>query len=1052
MKNMLLIIIIITFIITNFLLANENSPIKMAGFPAPSPDSKKIAFCYQGDIWLVSIDGGKAERLTIHQADEKFPQWSPDGKEIAFSSDRFGNDDIYVISSLGGVPQQLTFFSSDDRVCDWSHNGNQVYFTSKRDFYYHRQPILYQVEKDKGGTPTELLAEYLNNAKISLDGNWIAFSRGSSNYYRKHYRGSSNTDIWLYHFKTKQYKQLTTHNGNDSNPMWSSDSKLIFYISDQEDDTFNIWQMDLTGNNKKQLTHFKHDGVQFPNISRNGKVIAFEKEHEIWTMSLPNNNLKKLEIFAPSDLKSNLVELKSFTDEATEIAISPTGKEIAFVVRGEIFVVKLKDDNKTGRTTQLTKTSAREREICWSIKGDSLFYVSDRNGNNDIFMICSKDTNDKALYKALNTIELQLTDSKEDERNPKISPNGKKIAYIRGLGNLQVMEINGKNDKCILTGWDEPQFAWSPDSKWIAYSRNDNEFNSDIFIIPESGATPINITKHPDNDLSPIWSQDGRKLCFVSRRFGNTMDIWFVFLQKKDHEMTMQEWEEEFDSQNKDDKINNKDKKSQPIEVKIDYKDIHKRLRRVTSLASSEGNMTIAPDGKTFAFSSNADGQWNLYTINWDGTELKKLTTGKINPSFIQYSQDGKKIYYLSKGKIHVVSSDGKDNKNLPFNAKMKIDYLAERAQKFDEAWRLINNNFYDPQFHGISWKDMKKKYRPLALESSTTEQFNNVIRQMLGELNASHLGFSAPQSKTQVTTGMLGLRFDESYKGRGLKVETVMPEGPCDHQKSKVIAEEIIISIDDNEITSATNIYQLLNNKVGEIVIIEVQSANSDSTRKVQVRPISPSTFEDLEYNRWVNSKREIVEQISKGKLGYVHIQSMSSSKTERFEMELYSVAHDKEGLIIDVRNNPGGSTTDYLLAILAPKPHAYTIPRGGGKGYPQDRLPMYYWSKPIVVMCNEWSFSNAEIFSHAIKGLGRGKVVGAPTGGMVISTGGTQLIDGSWFRIPFRGWYAIYSGLNQENNGCIPDIIVWDEPGDVAKGIDRQLEKAIETLLNDN
>ena len=1046
--------LILTFILlfTLSLQANNNNPIKMARFPTPSPDGKELVFSYQGDLWRVSIEGGEAYRLTVHKAYDRFPQWSPDGKEIAFSSNRFGNDDIFVIPAAGGLPVQLTYFSSNDRVCDWTADGKTVLFTSRRDFYYNRMAVMYKVTRKNGETPTKVAAAYLNSGKLSPDGQWLVYSRGRENWARKHYRGSSNADIWRYNLTTKQFKRLTTHNGNDYYPLWSADSKKIFYVSDKGDDIFNLWQMDLNGETKKQLTFFKTDAVRFPNISRDGNIIAFEQDVNIWTFKTAGGELQKLNIYAPSDVKSNLVENKTFQNKASEMIVAPDEKQAAFVVRGEIFVVKLKEKNKTGVTKKLTNTWARERNICWAPNSDTLLYISDRNGNDDIFMLFSDDPTEKKLYKTLKIKEVQLTKSKLRDINPKFSPCGKKIGYINGLGDVHVMDVTGKNDKTLVTGWSEPDYNWSPDSKWIAYSRNDNEFNSDIFIISAAGGESVNITQHPDDDLSPTWSQDGRKLGFVSERYGNTVDAWFVFLQKKDEEKTKQDWEDaeeaekESEKKKKDEQEN---KKKKTVAVIIDFKDIHKRLRRLTSLPSNETNLVISPDGKLFAFSSNANGKWNLYTVKWDGSELKRLTNGDVSPDNIQFNKDGKKIYYLSKGKIKVISSDGKDNKTLPFKAKMKIDYRAERAQKFDEAWQILNERFYDANFHGVDWDAMKKKYRPLAIEAATTEDFNNIVKLLLGELNASHLGIYGPDDSPKTITGMLGLRFDESYNGKGLKVETVLPEGPCDQEMSKVSSGEVLLTIDGTEIASTTNIHQLLNDKVNEKIIIEVQAANGKKKRSLVVRPINQNQFNNLEYDRWVNEKRALVDRLSKGKVGYVHIRGMSMPSVEKFEMELYSVAHGKDGLIIDVRNNGGGWTTDMLLAILAPRPHAYTIPRGGGKGYPEDRLPLYSWSKPVVTMCNEWSFSNAEIFSHAIKGLNRGKVVGTPTGGLVISTGGTRLIDGASFRIPFRGWYAAYSGLNQENNGCIPDVIVWDLPGDAAKHIDRQLEKAVEVML---
>jgi len=1029
-------------------LVAQDRPIRMGRHPAPSPDGRTLVFSYQGDLWSVPIEGGRAIRLTVHEACDRLPVWSPDGKEIAFSSNRFGNDDIFVIPAGGGPPTRLTFFSNPDRLCDWTPDGENLIFSSRRNFYYHRLPVIYQVSR-QGGTPTTFMPEYADQGKISPDGNWLVFVKGRIDWWRKHYRGSGDTDILLYNLKTGEYRQLTTHPGRDLFPMWSSDGKSIFYVTD-EDGTYNIWQMDLTGKKLRQLTFHKGDGVRFPSISRNGKIIAYEQGTDIWTVSTAGGKPKRVEIFAPSDYKQNLIERKTFTKDATEMKVSPDGEQIAFVVRGEIFVMKIKE--KDGKATRLTDNPARDFDIAWAPNSDTLVFVSDRNGNQDLFLVYSDDPKEKRLYKSLRHKIVQLTRSPDREHSPLFSPDGEKIAYVRGNGDLYVMDKDGKNARCILKGWATPHYSWSPDSKWIAFSRPDNEFNHDVFIIPAEGGEPVNITRHPDNDMDPVWSEDGRKLGFISRRVGDTYDIWFVFLQKKDHEKTKEEWEEEEEREKKK-KDEEKEKKKEKVEVKIDFKDIHRRLRRVTSLPGKEVNLAISPDGKTFAFASNIEGKNDLWTVKWDGTELKQLTQGGTDPSAITWSRDGKKIYFIKKGgTFQFVTADGKESKAIPFKARMTIDHRAERLQMFDEAWGALNDNFYDPNFHGVDWKAMKRKYRPIAAEVVDREDFYDVIRLMLGELNSSHLGIYGPKDPNAVVTGMLGLRFDESYKGKGLKVRSVLPDGPCDKEEARVRPGEILVAIDGVPIQEHTNIHEILNDKVGERVLLEIIGLPpKKEKRSIVVRPINYNEFLKKEYDRWVKEKRSWVDRESKGKIGYLHIQAMGMSSLERFEMELYSVAHGKEGLIIDVRNNPGGWTTDYLLAILSPKPHAITVPRGGGKGYPQDRRPLYAWSKPIVVLCNQYSYSNAEIFSHAIKTLKRGKVIGVPTPGAVISTGGIKLIDGSWFRIPFRGWYVEGSGLNMEGNGCVPDIIVEDQPGDVAKGIDRQLEKALEVILEE-
>lgn len=1046
-KNLLWILLFLLLVQSQHIFAET---VILGQTPAPSPDGKNLAFSYRGDLWLVAIEGGGAHRLTVHQAYESTPCWSPEGTEIAFASSRNGNNDIFVMKADGSALEQLTYLSVPDVPCDWTPDGKQVLFSSRRDFSYpsSRLSSLYQVNR-AGSTPGMFVKDFGAHGKISPDGRYVLFTEGRLSPYRKHYHGSMNTDIWRYDRQTDEYLQLTDFDGNDLYPMWSSDGKLVYYIS-HSNGTANIWQMAPDGSAKKQLTFHKDDGPYFAQIARHAPVIAYTRQAEIWILNLKTGKYKSLKISVPADLKTNVVEWKSYSKQATEMAVSPNEKYIGSIIHGEVFISKNKKKG-TKKAVRLTHSPAREKDICWVPGADTLLFVSDRAGNDDIFMVISDEPGEKNLYRALKHKQVQLTKNQAEDSAPQISPDGKKIAFFRD-NDLWIMNRNGKNEKRLVESWNLAEYAWSPDSKWIAYSMDDNEFNTDIFIIPAASGTAINISRHPDIDFAPVWSPDGKKLGFSSRRANDTYDIWYVFLQKADHEKTKAQWEEEEElkKEAKKDKKKDSKKKAEKIVVKIDFENIHKRLRRATSLPGDETGLAISPDGKTFIFRCDTKGKNDLWSVRWDGKELKQLTDSNEKPQQIQWSKDGKKIYYLKSGGSFVsIAATGKDKKGIGFQAKLEIDHQAERMQMFHEAWRVLNLNFYDPKFHGIDWPEMRKKYGKIVEEIATSPDFNVAIRLMLGELNASHLGIYSPSGKGGIRTGVLGLWFSDSYSGKGLKVSAVMPDGPCDQAKARVLVGEILLAIDGQQINTQTNIHQLLNQKIGEEVLLTLQQGKEE--RELTVKPISTGAWMNLEYKDWVEQKRRQVDEWSKGKLGYVHIRGMGWSNMEQFQMELFSEAYLKKGLIIDVRYNGGGWINDYLLTMLQVRPHAYTIPRGGGRGYPQARLPYYAWTKPIAALCNQYSYSNAEIFSHAVKVLKLGKLIGEPSPGAVISTGGTRLLDGSSFRIPFRGWYNLETGLNQENNGAIPDYIVKVQHGDEAKKIDRQLKKSVEVLLEE-
>ncbi|MEM7249523.1 MAG: S41 family peptidase, partial [Acidobacteriota bacterium] len=467
---------------------------------------------------------------------------------------------------------------------------------------------------------------------------------------------------------------------------------------------------------------------------------------------------------------------------------------------------------------------------------------------------------------------------------------------------------------------------------------------------------------------------------------------------------------------------------------------------------------------------STLDGDRDLWKVTWDGDEVKRLTKGNQRPSRLHWNTDGKSINFLGRGgSIKQASADSGKVSGLPFSTRIRIDPKARQLQVFDEAWRTMGQRFYDPAMHGVDWEAMRAKYRPLAEVAVTYSEFSNIVNRMLGELNSSHLGFrgGGPDGVDE-SSGELGLVLAPPDGQPGRTVVDVVPDGPAATAAASIQVGERLMAIDDEPLDDDARIYQLLRDRVRDRVRLKVQAQPelrrvhrrgdhgrnvrvAGEEREVIVRPISTGALGNLLYEDWVRANQERVDELSGGRLGYLHVRSMSTPQLERFEQELYSVAHGRDGLLIDVRNNGGGWTTDYMLAMLMVKSHATTVPRGGGPGYPQGRRPLYAWSKPVATLCNQYSFSNAEIFSHSMQTLGRGQVIGMETAGGVISTGGTRLMDGSWLRLPFRGWWSDGTGKNMEGNGAVPDHVVPMNPDDERSGSDPQLETAVRVLLDE-
>lgn len=1041
--------------------AQNDSP--MVHKPALSPDGSTIAFSFQGDIWTMPASGGQAMRLTIHEGYESNPVFSPDGNHIAFTSARYGNNDIFTIPAKGGMSKRITWHSGSDEVTDWTADGKLLFIARRAFASVEREREILHVDA-KGETPSRLLDAVGFTPVMSPDGRFIAMERGTCRIAREAYQGPANRNIWIYDTKNDTYQQLTTWDGQEFMPRWVDNRTLCFLSA--ESGRYNIHKQAISETGTaagaaQPLTTYKEDGIRWMNISKNGQSIVFERQDKILTLSTSGGTPKEVNVQVATDYRFDPVEYKTMRNQVQTYRVSPNGKQMAFAVHGELFV-KLNDKDKS-RAVRLTENPYFDREVEW-FNDSLLVFNSDRNGQFDLYLLRSSDPSESSIFKSLKHEIVQLTKTAADESNFVISPDGKQIAYREGRGKLLVATLENdklSHSKTLLDGWATPSgVSWSPDNKWLAYSLDDLYFNEEIYIHPaDNSKKPVNISMHPRTDRNPVWSKDGSKLGFLSNRNNGDDDVWFLWLKKEDWEKTRREWQEdeevETDKKKKD--------KDTPTPIQIDFDDIHERLTQVTALPAYEAELNISDDGEYFYFVNNRtgrqpyDGNRDLHKIKWDGSELKALTTNGASPYGVSMDPDGKKLYYLtSGGRLNSISTSGK-HEGLSFTAKMKIDHNAERNQVFEHAWRTLRDGFYDPNFNGQNWDGLKRKYKPWAMKAGTKADFRAIFNKMLGQLNASHMGLrGAGREETQrERTGILGLEV-KPHKD-GVEITRVVPETPADREESKLNVGEVISSVNGEELEAGDNFYSFLVNEANEPVILEVKNGNQ--SREVVIRPTT--SINTALYEEWVDERKKLTEQYSNGKLGYIHIRGMNWTSFERFERELTASGLGKEGIVIDVRYNGGGWTTDYLMAVLNVKQHAYTVPRGAAKNpdqeqsnfkkyYPYgERLPLSGWTRPSVALCNANSYSNAEIFSHAYKHLQIGTLVGIPTFGAVISTGGQGLMDGSFVRLPFRGWYALGTGLDMELNPAMPDELLDNSPTYKADNEDAQLKKAVDVLL---
>ncbi|GHN02437.1 tricorn protease [Cytophagales bacterium WSM2-2] len=1041
------------------------SQFNLLRYPSINNDGTLVAFSFQGDIWTVPATGGNAIRLTVHDGYESNPIFSPDGKSIAFSGARYGNNDIFIIPAEGGVPKRLTYHSANDLVSSWTADGDLLFSTSREFSQIERPQEVYSISS-KGGTESRLLDAVGYDPTQSPDSRFIALTRGDINpIFREAYKGSSNRDIWLYDKTGKTFSKLVSFETNDILPRWA-DNKTIYFLSTVSGRN-NLYRVRLDDSGKaagspEQLTKFTDNSIRYFSISYNGKTIVFERGSSVYLMNTATGAVSELKVTIGADVRFDPVVNTNISSDANGYEISPNGKLTAMEAKGEIFLKETNKDRST--STNLSESPLRDINTKWLNDSVALF-TSDRIDNNfEIYLAKSVDPKQGNLFKSLKRQVKRITETKEDESGLQVSPNGKQIAYVRGRGTLVTADIaaDGKlsNEKILMEGWATPaSIAWSPDSKWLAYSISDLYFNEEVFIhAADNSSKPVNISMHPRDDVRPFWSADGSKLGFISQRNNRSNDVWFVWLKKEDYEKSKQDWDE---MEDKTDKPADKkaDKKVKP--VVIDFDEIHKRLVQVTNLPGDESDLVISNDGETFfysAVSSNARGR-DLYSVKWNGKDLKEITKGGSNPNSVSIDKEGKYLFYLkSGGALSRYDIKGDKTEGLPYSAKMKVDNVAVREQVFEEAWRAFRDGYYDPQFHGNDWGALKKKYRDLCVYASTNDDFRDMFNYMLGEVNSSHVALTTPQqAETQrESTGLFGAELFPTKDG--MKVNRVIPNSPADKLSSKLNAGDLIISVNNRLYLPDVNFYEALSTKADERVLLIVRDA-AGKEREVVIRPINNER--QLLYEEWVKERKALVDKFSSGKLGYIHIQAMDNASFETFERELTAAGFGKDGLIVDVRYNGGGSTTDYLMTVLNYKQHAYTIPRGASDNLERDkqkfreyypvgeRLVFAAWIKPSIAICNEGSYSNAEIFAHAYKTLGIGKLVGVPTNGSVISTGGKGLMDGSFVRLPFRGWFTKATDKNQELGPAVPDIIVNNSPDWIAKGTDDQLKAAVDELL---
>jgi tricorn protease len=1037
--------------------------IRLARHPALSPDGSELVFSWRGDIWIVDSKGGLARPMTHHAGDDSKPAFSPNGREIGFTSDRFGANQVMVMSRAGSDPVRLTYHSEGCRLETWDPMGRGLIVSGARDHFWRHANRFLRVPRAPRMGEQLLFDAHGSWGRLSADGTKLLFMREGTRWWRKGYTGSQSAQIWLYNLTSGRFdKILEEKTGGCRYPLWKPDGSGFYYVS-QASGSFNLWVYDLSTGKKRALTAFSDDAVLSPCLSKDGSTLVFRHLFDLYaldpTVRVPT--ARRINIRCSGDFASDQY-LNRTLSKATDMAMSSDGLNIAFIAGGDLWVM----DTELREPRQITKTAEQERSPVWAPDGKSLLFLSDFMDQCDIWRARPKDASQYWWQNTKFEIE-SLTNDSAVESRLKWSPDGERLAFVRGRGDLLTMDREGKQLRSILRSWNAPQYSWSPDGQWIAYSVDDNDFNRDIWVVRSDGqGKAFNLSRHPDNDSAPIWSPDGRMIAFTGRRFEDEVDIYFVHLQKREaqsssRDRTLKKALERMKkgSKGKSPKSAKKGPPKKPLKkaikpVRIDFKGIHERIRRVSIANSREGSLMWSPDSKKLAFSARVNGKSGLFTISLPADLRPKFVTAVRGSGAVWLKNHT--IAWLVAGVPATLDSRSRAAKSYPFKVYQRVDLNRRNRAAFDLCWRAMRDIFYDGSHNNRNWSAIRRKYRPLAGSFSDLESLRTIVSLMLGELNGSHLGFSVfgggkpGPSQWRESTAHFGLRFDLRYKGPGLKVKDVIAGSPAAKHSSRIRAGEVLLSVDGRELDSDLDLSRVLNGRLDRDMVLKVQGKKARE-RTVILRPISYRLARSLLYKKWIKDNRSLVNKWSKGGLGYVHIRGMNWSSFLKFEEELYSAGAGKDGLVIDVRENGGGFTTDHLLTVLTQPDHSITVPRGGGRGYPHGRRVYATWNKPIIVLCNQNSFSNAEIFSHAIKTLKRGRLVGVPTAGGVISTGGTRIMDFGFLRLPFRGWYLLRDGEDMELNGARPDTVLWPHPGDWPAGRDSQLREAVRMLSVD-
>jgi tricorn protease len=1041
--------------------------------PAISPDGSEIAFVSAGDIWTVPAKGGEARLLVAHPATESRPMYSPDGTRLAFVSTRTGGGDIYVLTLATGNLARITYSDTNDQLDGWSRDGRWIYFDSSSQDIAGMNDV-FRVSAE-GGTPMAVTADRYTNeyyAAASPDGTSIAFvgrGYGSAQWWRNGHSHIDESEIWIMRDGSPAtYQQVTGEGAKDLWPMWAPDGKTLYYMSDRSG-AQNIWTATV-GGKPAQVTSFKDGRVLWPTISNDGRTIVFERNFGIWKLDTRNKETYKVEIALRGTPEGTGIEHLRVADQVRDMALSPDGRKVAYTVHGEVFAASARDG---GDAFRVTGTPELEAEIVWLDDSRRVIYASDRDGPHHLY-----------LYDFTTGKETRLTNDAKSDVGPVLSPDGKALAFFRGGRELRVMDLESKQDRVVATGefplppsFGRSAAVWSPDSQWLAYTTPVAKSFDNVFVVPAAGGKAEQISFLPNGNTGGLsWSPDGTFIILNSSQRTEPNIIARIDLAPR----TAKFREDQFKDLFKDEPQARggaqgrgarpggaqgpQAERKAPPKVNIVFEGIRERLS-ILSPGVEGRALSISPDGKWLLISSGGGGggfgggQSNYYLYPLDELSrqrptARQLTTSPGAKSDPQFTSDSRELFYVEGGRITYINLDNRQARSVSVTSEMDVDFAREKMEVFRQAWTYLRDGYWDSTFHGLNWDAVRAQYEPVIAGARTPDEMRRAISFMLGDLNGSHLGISGPRGGgpagergAAAGTGRLGLRFDrKEYESAGkLKITEVIPLGPS-AVTGQIHTGDYIEAVDGTPAGARVSLDELLAYKSGKKVTLTI--SDGSGKREVAVEPVSTSAEKQLVYRAWVEANRAYVAKISNGRLGYVHMIDMSQNALTQFYLDLDSENHERDGVVIDVRNNNGGFVNAYAIDVLARRPYLTMTPRGSSPAPARPVLGQRALERPTILVINRHSLSDAEDFTEGYRALKLGKVVGEPTAGWIVYTGSATLIDGSSLRMPGTR-VTDNNGQTMEMNPRPVDIRAIRPLGESYTGKDTQLETAVRELL---